>query len=279
MDNFNDAGNATYNGLQIKAETKSARHGLYALVGYTYSHTYDSGLADNLGTTPGAVYWPLPGTQKADWAHSQINLDHQFTASVIYDLPFGKGKAFGSGWSGPVNAAFGNWQVTVIEKVTSGFPLFLTNSDNGLFSGSAVNFQWNGSSLNRPDQVGDPNKGGPEGGRTDCPAQVHTIQAWFNPCAFAPAPAGELGTASRAPVNGPDFVNTDFSLIKQFRVTERVGLNFRAEFFNVFNHVQLGLLGNSLTFEQDLNSPSTLAKVNEAVHDPRVIQFALRLTF
>ena len=93
------------------------------------------------------------------------------------------------------------------------------------------------------------------------------------------APAGELGTASRAPVNGPDFVNTDFSLIKQFRVTERVGLNFRAEFFNVFNHVQLGLLGNSLTFEQDINATSTLAKVNEAVHDPRVIQFALRLTF
>ena len=189
--NFNDAGNATYNGLQIKAETKSARHGLYALVGYTYSHTYDSGLADNLGTTPGAVYWPLPGTQKADWAHSQINLDHQFTASVIYDLPFGKGKAFGSGWSGPVNAAFGNWQATLIEKVTSGFPLFLVNSSNG----SNVFFQWNGSSLNRPDQVGDPNKGGPEGGRTDCPAQVHTIQNWFNPCAFAPAAA--RGTRQR----------------------------------------------------------------------------------
>jgi Carboxypeptidase regulatory-like domain len=276
---FNDYGNATYNGLQIKAETKSARHGLYALVGYTYSHTYDSGLPDNLGTPPGAMYWPLPGTQKADWAHSQINLDHQFTASVIYDLPFGKGKAWGSNWTGPANAAVGNWQVTVIERVTSGFPLFLTNSNNGPFSGSGVNFQWNGSSLNRPDQVGDPNKGGPEGGRTDCPAKVHTIQSWFNPCAFAPAAPGELGNANRAPVNGPDFINTDLSLIKQFRMTERVGLTFRAEFFNVFNHLQLGLLGNSLTFLQDLNSRSTLAKVNETVHDPRVIQFALRLTF
>lgn len=294
VNNFNDAGNATYNGLQIKAETKSARHGLYALVGYTYSHTYDSGLADNLGTTPGAVYWPLPGTQKADWAHSQINLDHQFTASVIYDLPFGKGKAFGSGWSGPVNAAFGNWQATVIEKVTSGFPLFLTNSANG----SGVFFQWNGSSLNRPDQISDPLKPGivssnpniqcqylegqPIPGSTllgIAPTRVHTISNWFNPCAYAAAPAGELGTANRAPVNGPDFVNTDFSLIKQFRVTERFGLTFRAEFFNVFNHLQLGMLGNSLTFEQDLNSPSTLAKVNEAVHDPRVIQFALKLTF
>jgi hypothetical protein len=278
--NFNDAGNATYNGLQIKAETKSARHGLYALVGYTYSHTYDSGMSDNLGTTPGAMYWPLPGTQKADWALSQINLNHQLTASVIYDLPFGKGKAFGGDWSGPVNAAFGNWQVTVIERITSGFPLFVVDSANG----SGAFFQWNGSSLNRPNEVGDPNKGGPEGGRTDCPAQVHTIQNWFNPCAFvstnaSPATLGELGNANRAPVNGPDFVNTDFSLIKQFRVTERVGLNFRAEFFNLFNHLQLGLLGNSLTFMQDVNAPSTFAKVNEAVHDPRVIQFALRLSF
>ena len=294
--NFNDAGNATYNGLQIKAETKSARHGLYALVGYTYSHTYDSGLADNLGTTPGAVYWPLPGTQKADWAHSQINLDHQLTASVIYDLPFGKGKTFGGGWSSPVNAAFGNWQVTVIEKITSGFPLFLTDSNNGLFSGSDVNFQWNGSSLNRPNQISDPMKAGivPSNPNPRCQVlqsagglaadRTHTISSWFNPCAFVSTtdpslPPGELGNANRAPVNGPDFVNTDFSLIKQFRVTERFGLNFRAEFFNVFNHLQLGMLGNSLTFEQDLNSPSTLAKVNEAVHDPRVIQFALRLTF
>jgi hypothetical protein len=273
--NFNDAGNATYDGLQIKAETKSARHGLYALVGYTYSHTYDSGFADNLGTTPGAVYWPLPGTQKADWAHSQINLDNQLTASVIYDLPFGKGKAFGSGWSGPVNAALGNWQVTMIEKITSGFPLFVVDSANG----SGVFFQWNGSSLNRPDQVGDPNKGGPEGGQTNCPAQVHTVQNWFNPCAFASPAAGELGNANRAPVNGPDFVNTDFSLIKQFRLTERVGMNFRAEFFNLFNHAQLGLLGNSLTFMQDLNAPASFARIDETVNNPRLIQFALKLTF
>jgi len=294
--NFNDAGNATYNSFLLKAETKSARHGLYALVGYTYSHTYDSGMADNLGTTPGAQYWPLPGTQKADWALSQINLNHQFTASVIYDLPFGKGKAFGGGWSGPVNAVFGNWQVTVIERITSGFPLFVVDSNNGPFSGSGVNFQWNGSSLNRPNQVSDPMKAGivPANPNPACQVlqsqgglaadRTHTISSWFNPCAFASVNAststvGELGNANRAPVNGPDFVNTDFSLIKNFKLTERMGLNFRAEFFNLFNHAQFGLLGNSLTFMQDINAPSTFAKVDETVHDPRVIQFALRLTF
>ncbi len=276
VDNFTDTGNATYNSFQLKAETKSARHGLYALVGYTYSHTYDSGMADNLGTTPGAMYWPLPGSSKLDWARSQINLDNSLTASVIYDLPFGKGKALGGGWSGPVNAAFGNWQATVIEKITSGFPLFLVNSNNGAFAGSDVLFQWNGASLNRPNEVGDPNRGG---GGPGCPAQVHTIQFWFNPCAFAPAPAGELGDANRAPVTGPDFVNTDFSLIKQFRVTERVGLNFRSEFFNLFNHPQFFLPGSPLTTMQDINAPSSFAKITGTVNNQRLLQFALKLTF
>ncbi|MGC1651025.1 MAG: carboxypeptidase-like regulatory domain-containing protein [Candidatus Sulfotelmatobacter sp.] len=275
--NFNDAGNATYNSFQIKAETKSARHGLYALVGYTYSHTYDSGMADNLGTTPGATYWPLPNTQKADWAHSQINLDNQFTASVIYDLPFGRGKAFGSNWGGPANVIFGNWQATVIQKITSGFPLFVVNSNNA----SGVFFQWNGNGLNRPDEVGDPNRAGPVAANPGCtaPSQVHTIQNWFNPCAFVAAPAGELGTANRAPVNGPDFVNTDFSLIKQFKIGERVGMEFRTEFFNLFNHAQFFLPGSPLTTMQDLNSATSFGKITQTVNNPRLIQFALRLTF
>jgi Carboxypeptidase regulatory-like domain len=281
ISNINDVGNASYNSLQVKAETKSARHGLYALLGYTYSRTYDSGFADGLGTTPGAVYWPLPGTQKADWALSQINLNNQFTASLIYELPFGKGKKFGRGWSGPVNAAFGGWQVTAIEKVTSGFPLFVVNSNNGLFSGSGVNFFWNGNSLNRPNQVGDPNRAGSVAANPTCvaPSQVHTLSNWFNPCAFMVAPDGQLGNANRAPLNGPDFVNTDFSLIKPLRVTEHMGLDFRAEFFNLFNHAQFFLAGSSLTQMQDIQAPSTFGKVTQTVNNPRVIQFALKLKF
>src|SRR2546425_10047106 len=289
--NINDVGSARYDSLQVKAETKSARHGLYALLGYTYSRTFDSGYADGLGTTPGATYWPLPGTVKADWALSQINLNNQFTASVIYDLPFGKGKTFGGGWSGPVNAAFGGWQVTVIEKVTSGFPLFVVNSLNGNFSGSGVNFFWNGNSLNRPDQIADPHKAGPVAANPDplcqvlvsqnghAPDRVGTLAAWFNPCAFAPAEPGELGNSNRAPLYGPDFVNTDLSLIKKFRLTERVALDFRTEFFNLFNHAQFFLPGSSLTSMQDLNALSSFGKVTQTAHDPRVIQFALKLNF
>jgi hypothetical protein len=272
-----DVGSARYDSFQIKAETKS-RHGLYALVGYTYSRTFDSGFPDGLGTLPGATIWPLPGAQKADWSLSQLNLNNSFVASVLYDLPFGKGKQFGSTWSGPVNAVLGNWEVDVIEKATSGFPLYVVDGNNA----SGSNFLFNGAfSLNRPNQVGDPNKAGLVAANPGCtaPAQVHTVSSWFNPCAFESAPSGELGTAARAPVYGPRFVNTDFSAIKHFLLNERMSLDFRAEFFNIFNHPQFGLAGDSSTGMQNMASPSSFGKINQTVHDPRVIQLALKLSF
>jgi Carboxypeptidase regulatory-like domain len=276
IDNNSDNGRARYDSLQVKAE-KNARNGLYALLSYTYSRTFDSGFPDGLGTLPGAMYWPLPGAQKADWGLSQINLNNQFTASVLYDLPFGKGKHFGGDWGGPANAILGNWKVNLIEKAISGFPLFVVDSNNQ----SGVNFMWNGNVLNRPNEVGDPNHGGPEGGNTNCPAQVHTLQNWFNPCAFAAPLPGELGDAPRAPVYGPRFVNTDFSAIKDFPLSFREGMNlqFRAEFFNLFNHAHFFMPGTSAAAMQDFASPSSFGVVNSTLNDPRFIQFALKLIF
>jgi len=275
INNSNDVGRAHYNSLQVKLETKSERHGLYALLGYTYSRTYDSGLPDGLGTSPGGVYWPLPGTQRLDWGLSSLNLNHQFTASFLYNLPFGKGKHFGGNWNGATNAVLGNWEVDVIEKATSGFPLFVVDTSNP----STVNFQWNGSALgDRPNMVGNPNQ--PGGTGANCPTQVHTITAWFNPCAFASAPAGELGTAPRTQVSGPRFVNTDLSVIKHFLLREQMALDFRAEFFNVLNHPQFFLGGGpSAGGMQDIAEPSTFGVINQTVNNPRVIQFALKLQF
>ena len=282
VDNNNDIGSARYDSLQVKAETKSTRHGVYALLGYTWSHTYDSGLPDGLGTFPGATYWPLPGSQKADWSLSQLNLAQQFTASVLYDLPFGKGKHFGGNWSGAMDSVLGNWQINVIEKATTGFPLFVVDSDNT----SGVNFMWNGNVLNRPNEVGDPNQPGPVAANPTCnaPARIHTLENWFNPCAFvstaaSPATAGELGDAPRAPVSGPRFVNTDFSILKNFALPyEGMRLQFRAEFFNLFNHAQFFLPGGSSGM-QDINAPSSFGVISGTVNNPRLIQFALRLNF
>jgi hypothetical protein len=262
IDNITDGAKARYDGLLVRAETKSARHGLYALISYTWSRTFDSGMDDGDGTTPGAQFWPLPGSQKPDWGLSQLNLNDQFTASVLYELPFGKGKRFGGDWNGVEDTVLGGWQVNLIEKATSGFPLFVVDSNNQ----SGVNFQWNGTPLNRPDQICDPHLSHP------------TPAEWFNTSCFVAPPAGQLGDASRAPISGPRFVNTDFSAFKNFRVGERYTVQFRGEFFNLFNHAQFGLTGNGV-FMQDINSPSTFGAVNETVNNPRVIQFALRLDF
>jgi len=269
IQSINDYGKASYNSLQIKAETKSSRYGLYALIGYTYSHTYDTGYTDGLGTPIGAPYFPLPNWKNLDWARSQINLDHNFTASVIYDLPFGRGKKFGHDWNNATNALLGNWQVTVIEKITSGFPIFLINSNNGTVGvGSGVNFYNNGNNYNRPDQICNPNSGFQQ-----------SLAMWFNTSCFASAAPGELGNANRAPIAGPDFVNTDFSVIKRFALPwENMGLDFRAEIFNLFNHAQFGLPGIP-GLPNDISSPVTFGKISYTVNNPRLVQFGLKLTF
>jgi hypothetical protein len=279
VDNNSDNGRARYDSLQVKGEKNS--HGLYTLLSYTYSRAFDSGLPDGLGTLPGAMYWPLPGASKLDWSLSQINLNNQFTASVLYDLPFGKGQRWGGGWNGVTNGVLGNWKVNVIEKAISGFPLFVVASNNGNFSGSGVNFAWNGNSLNRPNEVGNPNVGGAEGGRTDCPAQVHTLQNWFNPCAFADAPFGELGDTARAPLYGPRFVNTDFSVIKDIPLAFREGafVQFRAEFFNLLNHPHFFMPGTAAASMQDVDSPASFGVVNQTLNDPRFIQLGLKVIF
>ena len=270
---FGDVGRTTYNSLQVKAETKSTKSGLYALVAYTYSHTYDNGLSDGLGSLLSAPFFPLPNWEKLDWALSQINLDNSFTASVIYDLPFGRGKQFGSGWNNATNTMLGNWQLTLIERISSGFPVPLIDSNNQ--SGTFFQNGGNGDNWNRPSQVAN----------CDAYAASHSQHQWINPACFTVAPAGQLGNASRVPVVGPDFVNSDFSVIKQFALPYReMGLNFRAEFFNLFNHAQFGMPVNDIALAT-VNSTGTITNtngfgaVNSTVNNPRLVQLALKLTF
>ena len=258
---FGDVGQTNYDSLQIKAETKTARHGLYALFAYTYSRTYDNGLSDGLGSELSAPYFPLPNWQSLDWALSQINLNHSFTGSVIYDLPFGRGRRFGNNWGGVTNSVLGNFQLTVIERASSGFPVPLIDSNNQ--SGAFFQNGGNGNNWNRPNQVS---------GCSPYSANHANLQ-WINASCFVAPPAGQLGDASRVPVVGPDFVNTDFSVIKQFALPrEGMGLNFRAEFFNLLNHAQFGLPINDI-------SAIGFGSVNSTVNNPRLVQFALKLSF
>jgi hypothetical protein len=263
IQNIFDSGRANYNSLQIKAETKSARYGIYGLIGYTYSRAYDTGFSDGLGSIIGSTYFPLPNWQKLDWGLSQINLNHNFTASIIYQLPFGKGRKWGSTWNGATNAIAGGWEVTVIEKATSGFPVFVI--DSNATSGSGLE-NANDEELIRPNQTCNPVLSHP------------TLSEWFNVSCFSQPPVGQLGNASRTPLSGPGFVNTDFSIIKHFALPrEGMRLDFRTEFFNLFNHPQFGAPGGNGS-GTDFNS-STFGVINYTVNNPRLVQFALKLAF
>ena len=182
---------------------------------------------------------------------------------MIYDLPFGKGKKFGNDWNNVTNSLLGGWQLTLIQKITSGFAVPLIDSLN--LSGVSFNNGGNGNNWNRPDQVAGCNPY----------AANHKNLQYINAACFVAAPAGFLGNASRVPVYGPDFVNTDFSVIKQFALPwENMGLNFRAEFFNLWNHAQFGLPNNDI-------SPFSFGfgAVSSTVNNPRLVQFGLKLTF
>jgi carboxypeptidase family protein len=257
-------GYARYDSLQVKAETKSTKRGLYALLGYTYAKALDNGFSDGLGSNLGANYYPLPNIGRSDLAYSQIDLAHNFTGSVVYDLPFGKGKAFGNNWSGATNALLGNWQINGIVRLLSGFPIFIVANNNL----SGVNFSNNnGFNENRPIRV--------------CNGRLSnwTLQKFFDTSCFVDPPVGELGDASRTPLFGPRFVNTDFSAAKNIPLPFREGmqLQFRAEFFNIFNHPQ---------FYEPVNFPpyadvdsAGFGVISSTVNNPRLIQFALKLRF
>ena len=261
-----DNGLARYDSLQVRAETKSTKHGLYALLGYTYARAFDNGLEDGLASPAGSQFYPLPNIGHADKGFSQIQLNHNFTASAIYDLPFGKDKRFGTDWGGTANALLGNWEVDVIEHATSGFPLFLVASNN---TSGAPFSNGDAFSFNRPNRICN--------GRLSNP----TLQRFFDTRCFVDPPAGTLGNDARTPLFGPRFVNTDFSAVKNIPLPFREGmqLQFRAEFFNIFNHPQFNVPGGSPERGvQDIDS-SNPAVITQTVNNPRLIQFALKLRF
>ena len=259
FDYFVDHGLARYDSFQVKAETKNLRNGLFFLVAYTYASAFDNGLSDTAATPTGVTYYPLSVPATEDRAHSEITPTHNFTASTVYNLPFGRGRTFGKDLHGATEAVLGNWQVNAIVRITSGFPLYITTVNA---SGTALG--GNNAGQNRPNQICS----------GSLPSGQQNINNFFNTSCFVEAPPGTLGNANRAPLFGPDFVNFDFSAFKDFPIPIREGtrLQFRAEFFNIFNHAQFAQPGSFL------QAPD-FGQITSTVGNPRLIQFALKFIF
>jgi Carboxypeptidase regulatory-like domain len=255
---FLDRGLSRYDSLQIKAE-RSYANGLYLLLSYTYSKGFDNGLYDDLGSLIGIPYYPLNPTPNfyplnpkgyTDKGLNVTDQTHNMSASVLYQLPFGRGKSFASSVSGPVQQLVGNWQLNMIAHITSGFPLGLSSGVNN--SGTSIG--------NRPDQI------------CNTGPNPQSLAEFFNTSCFVDAAPGVLGDAYRTPLYGPDFVNFDGSLFKAFDLPESTQLVFRTEVFNVLNHPQFANPGTTT------DSPG-FGQITQVVNNPRLIQFALKFVF
>ncbi len=245
-------GFGNYEAMTVKLD-KRFSHGLQFLTAYTYGHALaDSGTT--LSGSPGlSTLNPLD--YNSSYASASWDIRHSFTTGFTYDIPFGKGKQFGSNMNRALDTVVGNWHANGILTLRTGIPYTLT--------ASGCEGVWNAC---LPDVVSGANpNAAPAGGRTP--------NEWFNIANVttpAPLTEGNLGMQSNT---GPATRTLDFSLFKDFAFTERWRMQFRAESFNLANTPQFNTPDNSLSDASFGKITSTLAGTE------RHIQFSLRLQF
>jgi hypothetical protein len=259
-------GSALYNSLQAKFQYRLAS-GVTILASYSWSKIL--GTADApftfLEQQTGAVQ--DPNNLNADKSLSSFDVPQRIVFSYVLDAPFGKGKRFLGNVSGIANRIVSGWGATGITTLQSGYPLALTATANDL-----VNFF--GAGTLRPNYVGGCSQ------VTSGSAQQR-LTAWFNTACFTEPAATSFGNLGRTDpaLRGPGVANWDFSIFKKTPITERVTLDFRAEFFNIFNRVQFSNPGNTLN-PSLLNTPgNTFGVISAQYNLPRLMQATARVTF
>jgi len=257
---------STYNALQASLR-KRFSHGLSMLASYTFSKTLDDASTFNItGSASQSVAGENdlaqdPFDVKAEHGRSMFDARHRFVLSYEWNLPW---FSHAQNWYGHI---LGNWQVNGITTLMSNTPFTVYDSSNPSLQGSAPEIS--GFYSSRPNIVGDANSGTCQVNGVAVP--VRTSGCWFNTSAFQHAQLGQFGNVGRNTLDGPAFQQWDFSAIKSIRIHEAMSLQFRAEFFNIFNNVNFRLPDN------DINSPN-FGQI-QAAQPGRVVQLALKLLF
>ncbi len=281
-------GESDYNGLQTKVEQSSWK-GLNFLATYTWSKTFSNAFDQlNGGSVQGfrAPYVPGfgPGFDRTLAAYDIRNVFH---FSGGYQLPFGKNQQFLSSSGGVTNAVVGGWGVNWIVTLQGGQPITL-RCPSATTAGTACN------------DVNVPGQSQQLGLHIDSNKKISWFgnpKAFQQPCLLGPtgpipnSPAGctlLTGTGilggNPATTHGPPIKAFDFSVFKAFQLTERFSLQFRSEFFNIFNHANFnapGFGGNgvvSVSNSTNFNS-SNFGEIGSTRTAPRQIQFALKLFY
>jgi hypothetical protein len=256
------AAGSNYNALESSLR-KRFGHGIAFLASYTYAKAIDDVSSFNI---TGSASQPVAGENDlaqnpfdlaAERGRSMFDSRHRFVLSYQWSLPFWRQAHT---WYQHV---LGDWQLNGIVTLQSGTPFTVFEPADVSLQGSAPEIS--GFSSNRPNVVGDPNSG------------PKTAQEWFNTSAFARitpdpnSPVQQFGNEGRNTVQGPGYVNWDFSAFKSVSISEGKEFQFRAELFNFLNHTNLRLPNS------DVSSP-TFGEIHTDL-GPRVIQFALKFLF
>jgi hypothetical protein len=233
-DNF---GTSNYHALQVKVE-KRFSDGLTFLTSYTLSK--NTGLSFSIGSTV-----QDPRNPHLDKALSELDIPHNFTTSLNYQIP----SPFSDGLA---NVLLTGWEIGTIISLQSGMPFTPTQSGDPTNTGRP----------SRPDRLGSGELSNP------------TVDLWFDPSAFAEVPAASFryGDSGKNIIRGPSNVSFDFSVYKNFGITEEMRMQFRAEFFNLPNHPNFGQPSTNIS------NPALAGRILTA-GDPRIIQFGLKIIF
>jgi hypothetical protein len=267
-------GSAQYHSLQASLNKRLAK-GFTVTANYTYSKSIDdmgTGLAGNIGQVAQVQPFYMPGYNSGLRGPSDFDHTHRFVASYLWNLPFTRKT------SGFVGKVLGGWELNGIQQYQTGTPMtVISGKDNSLTALGGDRAILTGQTIARPDGS-DP------------------VRKWFNTAAFAVNPIGTFGTLGKGTLRGPKMFAWDMGLFKTIPATERMRLQFRAEFFNIFNHpnfnnpaasvssASFGQITQTLANAGGSFSNNGFAGLNAAAGDPlsggpRIIQLALKLLF
>jgi hypothetical protein len=255
----NPAGQGLYNALSVRAEHRFSS-GLYFVNSFTWAKALgDTEQALENNVTVQNVY-----DLKNERGRTSYDVKFLNVTSVVYQLPFGKGRKFGSSWNSVLDAIAGGWEMNTINTANSGMPVNVTYTPSSALDATGRLAEWRGVTMQRPNLVADPAR----------PSGAQMITQYWNKAAFAmPTAQAPFGSLGRNALRGPNFWQWDLGINKRFKIPAREGmaLQFRSEFFNILNHTNFGPPSSDIT-------TAAFGTITSAF-PARQIQFALKLLF
>jgi hypothetical protein len=271
---------SSYQALQVRVEERFKSAGVL-LVSYTHAHL--EGTADVLTGYLETSRFGVGGASgvqdnnciSCEYSKSSFDVPNRMVVSYTLTLPFGRGQHFLGNVNGAVNRLIADWTLNGIATFQDGFPIAFQDSTTNALGTFVAGNAGPGlpAGVTRPNYV--PNATGCNGSKSEPGSPLHKLNKYFNTACFAPPAAYQFGNEPRVDdqLRAQGIDNFDLSVAKKVSITERVGFEFRAESFNLFNRVQFA----PPTAQADV--PSTFGVVSSQVNQPRLLQLSGRLNF